>query len=132
MIRWFARNDIAANFLLIGILFAGLYTVCYKVPLQVEPSWEFESINISMDYRGGTADDVQRYIVIPIEEAIKDITADHYVLALYGQGRGKTSVKRRFIDYYDEVLSNIQRQCGTTHQHRAKFVLQDKYVNFTR
>ena len=27
MIRWFAHNEIAANFLMVGILLAGLYTV---------------------------------------------------------------------------------------------------------
>ena len=73
MIRWFARNDIAANFLLIGILLAGIYAAFYKVPLQVDPDWEFNDVFIRMNYRGGTAKDVERDIVIPIEEAIKDL-----------------------------------------------------------
>ena len=49
MIRWFARNDIAANFLLIGILLAGVFTAFNKVPLQVDPDWEFNII-----YSSGT------------------------------------------------------------------------------
>lgn len=73
MIRWFARNDIAANFLLIGILVAGIYTAFNKVPLQVDPDWEFNDIFVNMNYRGGTAKDVERDIVIPIEEAIRDM-----------------------------------------------------------
>ena len=108
MIRWFARNDIAANFLLIGILFAGLYTVCYKVPLQVEPSWEFESINISMDYRGGTADDVQRYIVIPIEEAIKDITAVKSIRSNSSRGRASLWVDVKDGAVLRDVLDEVQ------------------------
>ena len=74
MIRWFARNDIAANFLLIGILLYGGYTAFFKVPLRVDPPYEFSSIYVGMEYRGGTAADVERFIVIPIENAIKDVT----------------------------------------------------------
>ena len=32
MIRWFANNSIAANFLMVGILLAGLYTALYRIP----------------------------------------------------------------------------------------------------
>ncbi|MGI9239227.1 MAG: efflux RND transporter permease subunit [Verrucomicrobiales bacterium] len=113
MIRWFARNDIAANFLLVGILCAGLYTVLYKVPLQVEPSWEFDSIRVSMEYRGGTAADVQRYIVIPIEEAIKDITAIKSIRSDSSRGRAGLWIEvedgENMRDVLDEVESRIDQ-----------------------
>ena len=32
MIRWFANNGIAANFLMLGILVAGVYTAIYQGP----------------------------------------------------------------------------------------------------
>jgi hypothetical protein len=35
MIRWFARNDIAANFLLFGLLLWGGWSLSEKVPLEV-------------------------------------------------------------------------------------------------
>ena len=84
MIRWFANNDIAANFLMVGILLAGLYTAFFRIPLEVSPARNFESIYLSMAYRGGTAKDVERGIIIPIEEAleglngIKRVNADGY------------------------------------------------------
>jgi multidrug efflux pump subunit AcrB len=34
MIRWFTRNDIASNFLLIAILLAGVYTAFNKIPFD--------------------------------------------------------------------------------------------------
>ena len=87
MIRWFAKNDIAANFLLVGILFVGVWTAFTRVPLQVDPSWEFNDVYISMQYRGGTAEDVVRGIVIPIEEAIKDIPAITRIRSNANRGR---------------------------------------------
>ncbi len=84
MIRWFANNGIAANFLLVGILLAGLYTAFFRVPLEVIPSIEHNVVYISMSYRGATAKDVERAILIPVEEAlegvngIKKVNADGY------------------------------------------------------
>lgn len=84
MIRWFANNGIAANFLLVGILLAGLYTAFFRVPLEVIPAINHEVVYISMSYRGATAKDVERAILIPVEEAlegvngIKKINADGY------------------------------------------------------
>ncbi len=84
MIRWFANNDIAANFLLVGILLAGIYTAIFRIPLEVKPTREWHTVMIEMPYRGATAKDVERAILIPIAEAlegvggIKTINADGY------------------------------------------------------
>ena len=84
MIRWFATNDIAANFLLVGILLAGLYTAFFRIPLEVIPAIDFNVVYISMPYRGATAKDVERAILIPVEKAlegvngIKRVNADGY------------------------------------------------------
>ena len=73
MIRWFARNGIAANFLMLGILAAGVYTAFYRIPLEVTPARSWDTVMITMPYRGGTAKDVERAILIPIEEALEGV-----------------------------------------------------------
>ena len=73
MIRWFANNSIAANFLMIGILVAGVYTAFYEIPLEVTPALSWETVMIEMPYRGGTAKDVERAILIPVEEALEGV-----------------------------------------------------------
>ncbi|PHS06663.1 MAG: RND transporter permease [Blastopirellula sp.] len=73
MIRWFTVNGIAANFLMIGILIAGTYTAIYHVPLEVTPALSWDTVMIKMAYRGGTAKDVERAILIPIEEALEGV-----------------------------------------------------------
>ncbi|MDA0812890.1 MAG: efflux RND transporter permease subunit, partial [Verrucomicrobia bacterium] len=95
MIRWFARNDIAANFILVGVLLAGIITAIYKVPLQVNPDWQFNDIFIRMDYRGATAKDVERDILIPIEEAIKDLPGIAEVHSEGYSGRGSLYVEAK-------------------------------------
>ena len=73
MIRWFATNGIAANFLMIGLLIAGVYTAFYRVPLEVTPQLSWNTVIIDMPYRGATAKDVERAILIPVEAALEGI-----------------------------------------------------------
>ncbi|MGI9429113.1 MAG: efflux RND transporter permease subunit [Bythopirellula sp.] len=73
MIRWFTQNGIAANFLMLAILIAGAYTLFFRIPLEVSPERDYESIRVQMQYRGATAKDVERAILIPIEEALESI-----------------------------------------------------------
>jgi len=84
MIRWFTVNGIAANFLMLALLASGLYTAFYRIPLEVDPKVSYDTVGIRMTYRGATARDVERAILIPIEEAlegvqgIKEVHADGY------------------------------------------------------
>jgi multidrug efflux pump subunit AcrB len=73
MIRWFTINGIAANFLMLGILVAGAYTAFYRVPLEVSPARNWNSVMIEIPYRGGTAKDVERAVLIPVEEALEGV-----------------------------------------------------------
>jgi len=82
MIRWFANNSIAANFLMIGILVAGAYVAKEHTVLEVTPTLSWNTVMIDMPYRGGTAKDVEQAILIPVENAlegvkgIKELNAD--------------------------------------------------------
>lgn len=74
MIRWFTNNGIAANFLMLGILLAGVYTAFSRITLEVTPQLSWDTVMISMPYRGATAKDVERAILIPIEEALEGVS----------------------------------------------------------
>ena len=73
MIRWFANNGIAANFLMLAILVGGIYTAVFRTPLEITPALSYRTVMIEMPYRGGTAKDVERAILIPIEEALEGV-----------------------------------------------------------
>ena len=73
MIRWFARNPIAANFLMVVILLGGIYTAFFKLPLEIEPSWKQERVDVSISYNGATAKDVEKGIILPVEAALQQM-----------------------------------------------------------
>ena len=108
MIRWFANNNIAANFLMIGIVLAGVHTALTRIPLEVRPAREFNSIYISMEYNGGTARDVERAVLIPIEEAIRDLNGIQTVNAESWRGRGRLWVEAEEDANLRELLEEVK------------------------
>ncbi len=89
MIRWFANNGIAANFLMLAILIAGGYTAMYRIPLEISPSLSWQTVVIEMPYRGGTAKDVERAILIPIEQALEGVEGIEHINADGMRGRAR-------------------------------------------
>ena len=73
MIRWFTVNGIAANMLMIALLAAGVYAAFNHIPLEVTPARSWDTVMIEKPYRGATAKDVERAILIPVEEALEGV-----------------------------------------------------------
>ncbi len=110
MIRWFARNDVAANFLLVAVLFLGLRAAFTEIPLEVRPSFEFREVEISMSYRGGTPEDVERTIVLPIEQALEGLPGVKEFRAEINSGSARVEIEpMREVDI-DKMLEEVQRR----------------------
>ncbi|MBT8043721.1 MAG: efflux RND transporter permease subunit, partial [Verrucomicrobiae bacterium] len=88
MIRWFARNDYAANFLMVAILLAGAYAVFLKIPTEVTPSFRMSFIRVDIPLRGGTPKEVEQKIVLPVENALKGLPEIKSITAEARRGRG--------------------------------------------
>jgi len=93
MIRWFAHNGIAANFLMIAIVIGGIYSAFYRIPLEVTPALSWDTVMIEMPYRGGTAKDVERAILIPVEEALEGVQGIKQLNADGMRGRAQFFLK---------------------------------------
>jgi len=113
MIRWFARNDIAANFLIIGILLWGGYSVMERVPMEVQPPLQFDHVQVSVNYRGGSPEDVERAVVLPIESALEGVQGVRSVYSTAFSGSAfirvyaSRGVKLRTL--MDEVRTRVDR-----------------------
>ena len=72
-ITWFTSNPVVANILLISILAAGLYTATH-VRKEGFPAFAAESVTISVVINGGTPENVERGVAIPIEESLESVS----------------------------------------------------------
>ena len=74
LVRYFIDRPIIVNALMIG-LFLMSFVVWKKIGKEEMPEFAFESIRVSFRYPGASAADVESFIVKPVEEKLKGLTA---------------------------------------------------------
>ncbi len=93
MIDWFARNSVAANLLMLVILFLGTYALAERITLEIFPEFERDAITVHMSYRGATPAEVEEAVVVRIEEAIKDLQGIKQVISTANEGSGQVRIE---------------------------------------
>ncbi len=91
LINWFARNSVAANLLLIGIVVLGLHSLT-KLPLEVFPSFSREAVSIRVAFRGASPAEVEEGVTIKIEEAIQDLEGIKKMVSTASESSGSINV----------------------------------------
>jgi multidrug efflux pump subunit AcrB len=86
-IGWMARNGVAANLLLVFIIVAGMLGV-FTVPQEVFPEFTLDTIQIRVEYRGASPEEVEEAIVQRIEERIDGVEGVRRVTAVASEGVG--------------------------------------------
>lgn len=110
MISWFARNDVAANLLMLCIIIAGLFSLTSSIPLEVFPTVEPNTISIQVSLRGATPEDAELSVANRIEEAINDLEGiEEYSSSSF---EGGASVTIKVDDSYNpkEILSEVKNR----------------------
>ena len=71
-IRWFARNTVAANLLMVCILIAGAYSLFTRIlsKFSLPLNW---NASTSASFPGAPPSEVEEGVTVRIEEAIQDI-----------------------------------------------------------
>ncbi len=73
MIAWFARNDVAANLLMVLILALGAMAISQRITLEIFPSFEADMVRINVPFRGATPADVESGIILRLEAALRNL-----------------------------------------------------------
>lgn len=108
MIEWFAKNPVASNLLMVGLLMAGLVSSCTKIPVETFPSFEFDAVTISTSFRGATPKTVEDGITLRVEEAIADIEGIEEITSRSSEG--SSTVIAQVSDSYErrDILDDIK------------------------
>jgi multidrug efflux pump subunit AcrB len=107
IIAWFAHNSVAANLLMLCLLFGGLVTA-FTITKEIQPRIETNYVTVTVPYRGGTPRDVEQGVLIKIEETIQDLEGVREMVSTGREGSG--SVQIEVHPDYDvlEVLDEIK------------------------
>ncbi len=108
MIAWFAKNDVAANILLVVILLSGIYVASNHIPVDLFPEFEQRSVSVSMTLPGASPEEVEEGITIRIEEAIQDLEGIREINS--SSSEGGASVTIEVEEGYDvrEMLDDVK------------------------
>ena len=108
MIEWFARNPVAANILMIGIIVAGLMSASSSIPVETFPSSESDAVTITTVFRGATPKTVEEGITLRVEEAIADIEGIEELTSRSSEG--VSTVVAEINESYDKrnILDDIK------------------------
>ena len=111
MIAWFARNDVAANLLMVSVLLLGVYSLLNEVAVEVFPTTDPDIINVTVPLRGATPEDAELGLAVRIEEAIEGLEGVKRMTSLSREGSARVTLEVE-EDYdprqlLDEVKSRV-------------------------
>ena len=92
-IAWFAENDVAANLLMLTILGLGIYALTARIPLEVFPAFELDTVVVRVPYPGATPAEVEEGVTIKIEEAIHDLAGIKTMRSVAAENVGSVSIE---------------------------------------
>ena len=72
VIAWFARNPVAANLLMLIIIFVGLGSA-FSLQRSMFPALDINLIFVTAPYPGAAPEEVEQGVILKIEEAINDV-----------------------------------------------------------
>ncbi|MHA7872279.1 MAG: efflux RND transporter permease subunit, partial [Hyphococcus sp.] len=78
LISWWARNNVAANLLMIAIMIAGALAFL-RLEREVFPSADFNGASINVAWPGASPLEIEEQVILRIEEAIADIDGVRHI-----------------------------------------------------
>lgn len=106
-IAYMARNSVAANLLMMLILFLGILNVS-RIPQEVFQEASLDAIEIRADYRGASPEEVEDGVVRRIEEAIDGVDDIDRISSVASENVGVVTVNLELGADVDKALNDIK------------------------
>ena len=136
MIRWWVKNPIAANLLMVTMIVAGMFSYHWGVEKEPFPTVTMAVMDISVNWPGAGPRNIEEQIIVRFEEALKDVEDVKHITSKATQGRGKITVVgksrvnlRKFADdvrgkinSVNGLPSDIERPIVTEKVNRERMI----------
>ena len=108
--EWMVRSKVAANLLMFIFLLGGLFMFT-RTPQEFMPDTRLGVVNVNVQYDGATPDEVEKSVVLAIEESVRDINGIEKMSSTSAEGRGsiKLELFKGANEYqvYQDVKSSV-------------------------
>ncbi len=110
-IAYMARNGVAANFLMLLIVAVGLVSLTGLVK-EAYPVLNFDAVEVSVAYPGATPAEVEKSIVLKVEERLETLDAVDRVTAVAAQGMASVIAELKSGEDVDRSVDDIAAAVG--------------------
>jgi multidrug efflux pump subunit AcrB len=107
LISWFARNPVAANLLMVVILFGGLMSYG-SIRVAMFPDFDSNAVRVTVPYRGAAPQEVEEGVVIRVEEAVADLKGIKSIRSVAREGLGQVTIEVQQGADVDELLNEVK------------------------
>lgn len=98
-IAYMARNSIVANLLMVILFGGGLWTA-FNIQKEVFPEFELDIVDVSVVYPGAAPEEVEKGILMPVEEAVRGVQGIKEIVSTAREGSGTIHI---------ELLAGVNR-----------------------
>lgn len=98
-LAFMARNSIIANLLMIILLGGGAWTMV-TIQKEVFPQFQLDIVEVSVVYPGAAPEEVERGILMPVEEAVRGVQGIREITSVAREGSGTVNI---------ELISSVDR-----------------------
>ena len=109
MFEKFVNHKVLANVLMLTFIGLGLYAIP-KLQKETFPRFTSSEVQVSLTYRGASAEDVEKGICLPIEDALDGIQNIKKVTCTSQEGSATVVVEIEEGVDIDEALNDIQTE----------------------
>jgi len=107
LIRWFVRNPVAANLLMVAMFVAGFFGYT-SLEREFLPGTTVNGMTVSVSWNGASPRDVNEQIVTRVEEAIDGLDGIDYIEATAREGGASINVRTKLGIDYEKMLDQVK------------------------
>jgi multidrug efflux pump subunit AcrB len=107
LIKWFSKNHVAGNFLMLAVILMGL-TTWFKLKKEIFPETSVDAFLVRVPYPNAAPEEVERGIILPIEEAIQDLDGIDRITSTAAENYGIVVVQTETSFDVRDVMNDVK------------------------
>lgn len=106
-VAWMVQNPVAANLLMVALLVGGIVAILF-MRKEVFPDVEMDIISVQVAYPGASPEEVERGILLVIEEQVRDMDGIKRMDSVANEGSGQVSIELLKGSNQEKALMDVK------------------------
>ena len=106
-LAWMAKNSVAANLVMLALVLGG-FIFAGQIKQEVLPEFDMDYVSVTVFYPGADPEEVEKGVVLALEEAVRGIDGVDELQASASEGRGSVYIKLLSSADPNKVLGDVK------------------------